>query len=253
MSDRIKTEICVNSVEAAVQAQKLGASRVILCAGDAEWGLTPSFGAIRIARQHLDAAELHVAIRPHDGGYVYSPIEQEVMLHDVKVARQLGANGVVFGCLTPKGEIDVPTAKSLLNAVGDMQATFNLAFALCSNPDDALAQLASIGLKRVEMTVNPDNLEESLKKIAEWNEQHSKRLTLVLGEGLAADMMFHAAEQSHCRELHLTPELTADMERVRAELEKLESHDAALEKLLKEAKAKKKKGRRSEDDDEEDL
>jgi hypothetical protein len=36
-----------------------------------------------------------------------------------------------------------------------------------------------------------------------------------------------------------------------AELDKVNEKDAALEKLLREAKAKKKKGRRGEDDDEE--
>ena len=95
MSNKSKIEICANSVESAVKAQQAGAYRVELCAGIPEGGTTPSFGEIRMARQLLNQTKLHVIIRPRGGDFLYSPIEQEIMLHDIKVARQLGADGVV--------------------------------------------------------------------------------------------------------------------------------------------------------------
>ena len=58
--------------------------------------------------------------------FLYSPIEQEIMLHDIKVARQLGADGVVFGCLTAEGYVDVPLMQKLMNAVGEMSVTFTV-------------------------------------------------------------------------------------------------------------------------------
>ena len=93
MSNKSKIEICANSVESAVKAQQAGAYRVELCAGIPEGGTTPSFGEIRMARQLLNQTKLHVIIRPRGGDFLYSPIEQEIMLHDIKVARQLGADG----------------------------------------------------------------------------------------------------------------------------------------------------------------
>ena len=118
MSNKSKIEICANSVESAVKAQQAGAYRVELCAGIPEGGTTPSFGEIRMARQLLNQTKLHVIIRPRGGDFLYSPIEQEIMLHDIKVARQLGADGVVFGCLTAEGYVDVPLMQKLMNAVG---------------------------------------------------------------------------------------------------------------------------------------
>ena len=99
MSTKSKIEICANSVESAVKAQEGGAYRVELCAGIPEGGTTPSFGDIRMARQLLQETKLHVIIRPRGGDFLYNHLEQEIMLHDIKVARQLGADGVVFGCL----------------------------------------------------------------------------------------------------------------------------------------------------------
>lgn len=84
MSNKSKIEICANSVESAVKAQQAGAYRVELCAGIPEGGTTPSFGEIRMARQLLNQTKLHVIIRPRGGDFLYSPIEQEIMLHDIK-------------------------------------------------------------------------------------------------------------------------------------------------------------------------
>ena len=64
-----------------------------------------------------------------------------IMLHDIKVARQLGADGVVFGCLTAEGYVDVPLMQKLMNAVGEMSVTFHRAFDMCSNPKEALEQI----------------------------------------------------------------------------------------------------------------
>ena len=138
MSNKSKIEICANSVESAVKAQQAGAYRVELCAGIPEGGTTPSFGEIRMARQLLNQTKLHVIIRPRGGDFLYSPIEQEIMLHDIKVARQLGADGVVFGCLTAEGYVDVPLMQKLMNAVGEMSVTFHRAFDMCSNSQRGL-------------------------------------------------------------------------------------------------------------------
>ena len=111
MSRKSKIEICANSVESAVKAQEGGAYRVELCAGIPEGGTTPPFGDMRMARQLLQQTKLHVIIRPRGGDFLYSPLEQEIMLHDIKVARQLGADGVVFGCLTAEGDVDMDASR----------------------------------------------------------------------------------------------------------------------------------------------
>ena len=96
-------EVCANSVESCLAAQAGGADRVELCAGIPEGGTTPSYGEISTARDMLTTTRLHVIIRPRGGDFLYSPIEVRTMLKDIEMARQLGADGVVFGCLTANG------------------------------------------------------------------------------------------------------------------------------------------------------
>ena len=97
MREDFKFEICANGVESCLAAQEGGADRVELCAGIPEGGTTPSYGEIKVARRLLTTTRLHVIIRPRGGDFLYSPLEVERMLEDIRVCRELGVDGVVIG------------------------------------------------------------------------------------------------------------------------------------------------------------
>jgi len=109
-------ENCANGAESAKEAQEGGADRVELCAGIPEGGTTPSLGEIRLARRLLTHTRLHVIIRPRGGDFCYSSEELEAMITDIGVARQEGADGVVFGALQSNGRIDMGAMHKLMGA-----------------------------------------------------------------------------------------------------------------------------------------
>ena len=79
-------EVCVDSVESAMAAERGGADRVELCDNLLEGGTTPSAGAIAVARAHL-GIKLQVIIRPRGGDFCYSEVEFAVMQHDIALAK----------------------------------------------------------------------------------------------------------------------------------------------------------------------
>lgn len=202
MSNKSKIEICANSVESAVKAQQAGAYRVELCAGIPEGGTTPSFGEIRMARQLLNQTKLHVIIRPRGGDFLYSPIEQEIMLHDIKVARQLGADGVVFGCLTAEGYVDVPLMQKLMNAVGEMSVTFHRAFDMCSNPKEALEQIIGLGIDRVLTSGQETTAEKGIPLLKELVEQADGRIIIMPGCGVRENNIGKIEAETGAKEFH---------------------------------------------------
>lgn len=281
MSNKSKIEICANSVESAVKAQQAGAYRVELCAGIPEGGTTPSFGEIRMARQLLHQTKLHVIIRPRGGDFLYSPIEQEIMLHDIKVARQLGADGVVFGCLTAEGDVDVPLMKKLMNGVGEMSVTFHRAFDMCSNPKEALEQIIDLGIDRILTSGQEETAEKGIPLLKELVELADGRIIIMPGCGVNAGNIRKIAEETGTSEFHFSGrsavdsgmiyrnskvsmggtvkieeyvrELT-DPDKVKAALNELaqkDENDKALEKKNKDAKPKKKKEDEWDEDDDE--
>ena len=281
MSRKSRIEICANSVESALKAQEGGAYRVELCAGIPEGGTTPSFGDMRMARQGLKETKLHIIIRPRGGDFLYSPLEQEIMLHDIKVARQLGADGVVFGCLTSEGEVDIPTMKKLMNAVGDMNVTFHRAFDMCKDPKKALEEIIELGCTRILTSGQEANAVKGIPLLKELVEQANDRIIIMPGCGVNPSNIREIAEETGASEFHFSGRSSVESEMVYrnskvsmggtvkieeyqrdvtnpeivqaalAELALKDEQDILIEKKEKEAKAKAKK-KKEEIEEEED-
>ena len=142
------TELCAYSVEACEAARRAGVTRVELCASPYEGGTTPSAAAIRMARR-IGGLQLSVMVRPRGGDFLYSDTEFRQMLEEVRFARECGADGVVFGVLTPDGRVDVQRTAALVAEAGPMQTTFHRAFDMACDLEEALEATVAAGCRRI--------------------------------------------------------------------------------------------------------
>lgn len=199
-----KFEVCANSVESCLAAQIGGADRVELCAGIPEGGTTPSYGDILMAKKLLEKTRLHVIIRPRGGDFLYSELELEIMLKDVENARALGADGVVFGCLTREGNVDIPAMKKLMNASQGMSVTFHRAFDVCRNPKEALEQLIDLGCDRILTSGQQATAELGIPLLRELQLQAGNRIILLAGCGVNEGNIAKIAAETGIHEFHFS-------------------------------------------------
>lgn len=197
-------EVCANSVESCLAAQAGGADRVELCAGIPEGGTTPSYGDITTARELLTHTRLHVIIRPRGGDFLYTPLEQRIMLKDIENARRLGADGVVFGCLTPEGDIDITLMKQLLEAAQGMSVTFHRAFDVCRQPKQALETLIQLGCHRILTSGAQPTAEQGIPLLKELQAQADGRIILLSGCGVNENNIARIASETGIREFHFS-------------------------------------------------
>ncbi|MDQ2998954.1 MAG: copper homeostasis protein CutC, partial [Chloroflexota bacterium] len=190
------------SVESAIAAERGGADRVELCDNLLEGGTTPSAGAIAIARAHL-SLKLHVIIRPRGGDFCFSEIEFAVMQHDIALAKQLGADGVVIGILTADGEIDIARTRALIELARPLSVTFHRAFDMARDPYRALEDLISLGVDRILTSGQQPSVLEGLDLIAELVELAGERVTIMPGGGTERNVGKIVA-RSGVREVHVT-------------------------------------------------
>ena len=198
-----KFEICANSVASCIAAQEGGADRVELCAGIPEGGTTPSYGMIKSARESIDIA-LNVIIRPRGGDFLYSEEELKEMLYDIHTARKLGADGLVFGCLTPEGKVDIEAMKPLMEAAGDTPVTFHRAFDHSSDPMQALEDIISLGCARILTSGCRPTALEGAELLSQLVETAGDRIIIMPGCGVKENNIAEIARLSGAREFHFS-------------------------------------------------
>ncbi len=197
-------EICANSVASCLEAQKGGANRVELCAGIPEGGTTPPYGDMITARKYLTTTKLHVIIRPRSGDFLYSPLEIEIMLKDIELAKKIGADGVVFGCLTAEGDVDIEKMKMLMEASKGLSVTFHRAFDVCRDPMQALEDIIALGCDRILTSGQEAKAELGTKLLAELNKKANGRITLLAGCGVNEENILSIAKETGIKEFHFS-------------------------------------------------
>ena len=202
--NEFKIEVCANGVESCLAAQEGGADRVELCAGIPEGGTTPSYGEIKVARRVLTRTRLHVIIRPRGGDFVYSPLEIERMEEDIDIARELGVDGIVLGCLTPEGGIDLDVNARLMEHTQGMSTTFHRAFDCCKDPSTALEQLIGLGFDRVLTSGQQPTAEQGIPLLTALHIQSAGRITLLAGCGVNEGNIRSISEATDIREFHFS-------------------------------------------------
>ena len=177
-------EICCYSTECAVIAQQNGADRIELCAAPLEGGLTPSYGVPKATR-HRVTIPVHPIIRPRGGDFCYTDGEFATMLEDVRQIRSLGYPGFVIGVLNPEGQVDIPRMRQIMVAAGPLAVTFHRAFDMCANPQQAIEQLAELGIARVLTSGQQSSAEKGILLIRELI-GGSDTPTIMAGAGVRA-------------------------------------------------------------------
>ncbi|XP_048406788.1 copper homeostasis protein cutC homolog isoform X2 [Stegostoma tigrinum] len=197
MSIRILMEVCADSVESAISAERGGACRIELCSSLVEGGITPSIGLLQLVKQHV-RIPVFAMIRPRGGDFLYSDSEIEVMKADIKMVKANGADGTVFGVLTEDGSVNTEVCMDLI------------AFDMVRDPTTSLECLISLGFERVLTSGCDSTALEGLPTIKRLVEQAKQRIIVVPGGGITERNVQRILEGSGVQEFHCSARSSRD-------------------------------------------
>ena len=191
------------------QCKEGNADRVELCDNLWEGGTTPSAGTIKLARQRIDIG-LFVIIRPRGGDFLYSNLEFEVIKEDIKMAIDLGADGIVSGILDADGLVDKERTSQLVELCGDLPFTFHRAFDLTSDPYKALEDIIDCGAKRILTSGLQPSVPKGMKMLKKINKKANGRIVIMPGGGINENNAMEIVEKTGCTEFHMSGKVVED-------------------------------------------
>lgn len=197
----IVVEICVDSVESAIAAERGGADRIELCSDLLEGGITPSAGLLAQAR-HSVGIGIFVMIRPRGGDFCYTPAEFAVMREDVRQAFRLGADGLVLGVLHRDGCVDLERTHSLVALAYPMPVTFHRAIDMTPDPVASLEDAIGTGATRVLTSGGAPQAAQGAAVIAEMVTSAAGRVGVMAGGGIVPHTIRAVAAATGATEFH---------------------------------------------------
>lgn len=196
-------EGCVDSYASSAAAVRGGADRLELCAHLVIGGTTPSPAVFRQVRRDCDV-RINVLIRPRFGDFLYTGMELEQMEEEIRMFRQLGADGVVIGALTPEGELDTENMARLMDAAGGLEVTLHRAFDMTRDPSAALDAAIRLGCHTVLTSGQAPTAEAGTGVLRALYRQAAGRIDIMAGCGVKKGNIRKIHEEAGIRVFHTT-------------------------------------------------
>ena len=235
-------EVCCGNLESVDAAVAGGARRIELCSALEMDGLTPPVEWIREVRKRYPSLIIHVLVRSRAGDFVYTEEEVETMAAQVEEALEAGADGIVIGCLTAGGDVDVPAMEQLVRTVESynlaaelmrsdlchaandshffpgpskrVSITFHRAFDVCKRPFDALEQIIALGCDRILTSGQGATVVEGSDMLRELRKRAAGRIIILPGGGVTPRNAGRILAMTGCTEIHASASETLDGKKV---------------------------------------
>lgn len=187
-------------MSSVIAAWRGRAHRIELCENLEADGITPHE---KLISQAVAAGmPVQVLIRPREGNFVYTSDEVRTMTRSIRMARVMGAHGVVIGALTNTGMIDKEAMKRMMEETDGLSVTFHRAFDVCIDPKQALEDIIQMGCERLLTSGQACTAEEGIPLIRELVDQAAGRIIIMPGAGVNERNAMQILKQTGATEIH---------------------------------------------------
>jgi copper homeostasis protein len=201
MNRKSLLEISVETLEAAMAAERGGADRIELCENLSVGGVTPSAEFMCAARAQV-CIPIFAMIRPRGGDFIYSAAEFAEMKRAISAAKESGMDGVVLGILRKDRRVDVVRTRELVEFAEPLPVTYHRAFDETVDLREALEEVIQSGAKRILTSGGAKSALEGAAVLAELVAAAGDLITIVPGAGITARNIEQLARQTGACEFH---------------------------------------------------
>lgn len=200
-------EACVDSVQSALAAERGGADRIELCANLVIGGTTPDINLFHEIRKHTQIPA-RVLLRPRFGDFCYDEHEYEILLEDIRMFREAGAEGIVVGSLNPDGTLNEHHMEGFKRAAGNMGVTLHRAFDMCADPMKTIEKARSMGIDTILTSGQAPDCLAGSGLIADLVSLAGQDMTILVGAGVSAPVIEQMHRLTRAKAYHMSGKIT---------------------------------------------
>lgn len=195
-------EVCVDSVESAINAERGGADRLELCGDLIVGGVTPSLALFERVREKVNLP-IHVLLRPRFGDFLYSEEELEILIRQASLFHKAGADNLVIGCLTKEGHLDINANSRIIEAARTTPVNLHRAFDMCLDMDKALEDAKKLGIVSILTSGGCSSALEGLDTLNQLK-QNAGDIAIMAGAGITPESICYMKENSCLTDFHMS-------------------------------------------------
>lgn len=177
-------EIACFNLNDAFSAVNANADRIEFCSDYLSGGLTPNKSEFQQLRKSTETP-IFVMIRPRKGDFNYNENEFQQMLSDTRYFMNEGADGIVYGILNDKKQIDYIRTEKITHQCRGIQYTFHRAFDHVENKLEAIYQLNQMPINYLLSSGGAGNAENNVNSLIEI--KTNLKAKLIVGGGIRAN------------------------------------------------------------------
>ena len=202
----MKIEIIVTNLKEALLAEQYGADRLELIHDFELGGLSP---ALELSKKVCAAVKIPVCVmvRPHGKSFIYDKHDVKQILSEIKYLReQTNAYGIVFGALTPTGELDKDLLETVISNKKHLTLCFHRAIDAAQNTLSCYQEL--LNYPNIDLVLTSGGKATALEGIAVIkqmlemgkNYNHAK---ILAGSGITPDNAQEIITYTGVTQIHL--------------------------------------------------
>ncbi len=181
-------EAVVESLDAAIAAERAGAARLELCVDLASGGTTPPIGLVQAVAERVTVPVFAMA-RP-------------VALEQVAPLIRAGARGIVAGVLTDDRRVNVPAMRDIVAAADTFPVTFHRAFDETVDLERALEDAITAGVSRILTSGGARTAAEGTPTLAKLARLARGRVVIIAAGGVRAHNVAALIARTGVEEVH---------------------------------------------------
>jgi copper homeostasis protein len=178
-----KLEIACFDLDAALIAADFKVDRIEFTANYNLGGTTPSLEDFKKLRAYT-SLPIFPLVRCRGGNFTYSVNEMEEMTHSILQLADLGADGIVVGCLTDSNEINLEQARAFKQCAPHLPFTFHRGFDHVTDSKKALEQLIELGYSNILTSGCKTAAINGINHLIQLSEWSANRIEFVVGGGI---------------------------------------------------------------------